>query len=423
MYEVHTPTKSEIATFQVLANMDFVNLDRVPDNNYVEEQHEDVDIRVVDVEDEIPEENVYKIPTPLPSPRTNLPPKVVESPLPPSPLPTAEQTRENSPSPPLHRTKNKYKESNDAEIEAEKEGLLNELRGLERSTGAKPVRPLTMDDSLEEIQFQYDRIQAEINASQMVDFAKSAIKMGSGMAEMLMKKAGVKVIDGYHTNLCKDMNKFNRPLGRLYKKYWRRGGLSPEAELGMIVLGSLAWTVVQNKMGSTSAAFGGNESEASAAPAPRPSQMKPPQMSSLNIPPSWSSAPAPAASAGSSPTVASESRSQDAKKESLLRETEEKLRLLEAKREEIEQRDIAMRRFVSTLEERSQKLELRERAVRDAEEYADAMAAAAAADAADDAEASHEKSSHADSTVRTVVLNTTTPKKSARSKKSVAINI
>jgi hypothetical protein len=123
-------------------------------------------------------------------------------------------------------------------------------------------------------------MQAEVNATQMVDFAKNAIKMGSGMVEMVLKKSGIKLVDGYHTNLCKDMNKFNRPLNRLYKKYWRRGGMSPEAELGMLVFGSLAWTVVQNKMGS----FGQEKEE----PTPQPKATKPPpQMSSLNIPASW----------------------------------------------------------------------------------------------------------------------------------------
>jgi hypothetical protein len=202
------------------------------------------------------------------------------------------------------------------EIEAEKEGLLAELANMERQGLYKTVKPLSMADSLEEIQFQYDRAQSEINANQIVDFAKTAIKMGSGMVEMVMKKAGIKVIDGYHTNLCKDMTKFNRPLNRIYKKYWRRGGLSAEAELGLLFITPLAWTVIQNKIGSLSGAVGAsmgvsneNESGNNTMNNNMPSSssnnnfdaagknhfstphvvnsMKPPQMSALNIPSSW----------------------------------------------------------------------------------------------------------------------------------------
>lgn len=305
-----TPTKSEFATFQVLANQEFINL-----NKKHEEDEYSVRITVVEDktpmpawEEEVPEEELDSPPSsprpepkvePEPEPRFDppRPPFVpfvpsyqyspadiavesVDSPAPsksPASYASKKSEDEEEPSPPRRPTK--QRESTAAEIEAEKEGLLSEIYAMERQGDVKLVKQLTMNDSLEEIQFQYDRMHAEINANQMVEFAKSAIKMGSGMIEMVLKKSGIKVVDGYHTNLCKDMSKFNRPLNRLYKKYWRRGGMSPEAELGMLVFGSLAWTVVQNKMGS----FGQEKEE---APAPKPSK-PPPQMSSLNIPTSW----------------------------------------------------------------------------------------------------------------------------------------
>ena len=164
-----------------------------------------------------------------------------------------------------------------SEIEAEKEALLSELNNMEKQ-GIKLVRPLTMNDSLEEIQFQYDRMMSEQNAIQMIDIAKQGIKMGSGVVEMTLKKAGIQVVDGYHKNLCADMGKFNRPLGRLYKKYWRRGGMSPEMELGMIVFGSLAWTIVQNKMSGMNV-FSNEQQPEKEEPKPAPK--------TFNIPPSW----------------------------------------------------------------------------------------------------------------------------------------
>ena len=294
----------------------------------------------------------------------------------------------------------KYKETTKAEIDAEKEGLLAELHSLERQGSAKLLRPLTMEDSLEEIQFQFDRIQAELNGTQMVDFAKSAIKMGSGMLEMVLKKAGIRVVDGYHTNLCKDMNKFNRPLSRMYKKYWRRGGMTPEAELGMLVFGSLAWTVVQNKMGSATAAFTGAPDVPVSAPEPTSTRntssaprMRPPQMSSLNVPSSWttnmadlsseessasSSAAAAAATAAAATAAATaaaaaaESRASEARSSEMAaklaakREMEKSMNILR----EAERKMAKAEELQKLLEERERKILMREESL-DSQSYDD----------------------------------------------------
>jgi hypothetical protein len=358
--EVHTPTKSELATFQVLANLEFVNFSKpaptsetllgllgdntqqplegggaevhvVPDDELAPSPADDeVQVHAEDEQwggeekddgglqqvtyDDIPRVNVVvqeeeAVEEPQVFAAAAVEGAAFASAIsgheePPLKAPkrkkmAARQSRSASGSGSIEPPAAPYAESTRAEVDAEKEALLSELHTLERQGQCKLVRPLAMSDSLEEIQFQYDRVQAEINASQMVEFAKSALKMGSGMLEMMLKKAGIKIVDGYHHNLCKDMSKFNRPLGRMYKKYWRRGGVSPESELAMLVFGSLAWTVVQNKLGSASAILGGGgdvpppppTSDAPSAPAARP--MRPPQMSSLKVPATWSAASPP----------------------------------------------------------------------------------------------------------------------------------
>jgi hypothetical protein len=104
-----------------------------------------------------------------------------------------------------------------------------------------------MADSLESIQYQYDRANMIVSTQQTVEWAKTGIKMGSGLLETVVKKFGLSIVDGFSNNLCKDMNKFNQPLTKMYRKYWRRGSSSPETELGMIVFGALAMTVMGNK--------------------------------------------------------------------------------------------------------------------------------------------------------------------------------
>lgn len=439
--EVHTPTQSEFATFQVMANAEFINLKKgLPSPTlqlgsslleFAEEEEQYFpEVYVKEEEESIP----YEFTQPQPQQPLNTERKEREEELTPSirsfddqqeeeveveekqkPLPTPIDSPKNVPrrrrsedslqsarpfassQPKEEASPRKYKETTRAEIDAEKEGLLAELHNLERQGVAKLLRPLSMNDSLEEIQFQFDRIQAELNATQMVDFAKSAIKMGSGMLEMVLKKAGIRVVDGYHTNLCKDMNKFNRPLSRMYKKYWRRGGMTPEAELGMLVFGSLAWTVVQNKMGSATAAFtGASDVPVSASePAPKaPSsapRMRPPQMNSLNVPSSWTSnmadlaqdnegqdfsepprqpkstkqkpadtaetsaAEAASAAAASAAAATRAAKFESEKSAALMREAEKKLALVEMMRKDIEARELRVFQREESLDSQSYK--------------------------------------------------------------------
>lgn len=254
-----TPTKSELDTFQVLSNSNFVDFKKEKPNSKTlanqaplspsfkkdeidmqddfREEYDDEDDDLYGVPPETTTQPTQKLPMPLPLPLT--PPKA--KPLPKFDVPEAWGGEDD-----------KSQASKDTEIENEieyeKQALLEELRNLERNGDYKPVKELTMKDTLEEIQFQYDRVQNELNTSQGVQFAISSIKMGSSLVETVLKKFGFSLVDGFSANLCKDPSKFNRPVTKLYKRYWRKGNMSPESELAMIVLGSLAWTMVQNKM-------------------------------------------------------------------------------------------------------------------------------------------------------------------------------
>ncbi len=405
-FKIYSPSKSELATFQVFANMDFVNLNK-------EVEQKDVAIHLVEDEAEYEEEESFHMPEKeleLHNDLKDFAPDSPESKMSSKASSVSETFSKASsklskvsekpepkvPQEKFRPRKSKYREEVDAEIEAEKEGLLAELANLERQGLTKLVRPLSMADSLEEIQFQYDRTQAEINSNQMVEFAKSAIKMGSGMVEMVLKKTGIKLVDGYHNNLCKDMNKFNRPLNRLYKKYWRRGGVSPEAELGMLVFGSLAWTVIQNKMGSASAFVGGGQDSAFTAekesPQPPMSNFasKPPQMSSLHVPSSWAT------------------EKEDDKKEELL-ETTNKLKKTEQEKMTLQAKDNENEQIIKNLMQQLEKTKKELELSKETESI----------DASDDESVTEELPPK-----KIIPMNKTmTPKKSARAKKTLAIDI
>jgi len=139
------------------------------------------------------------------------------------------------------------KDESAKEVNIEKEALLYEIELLEKQGLIKLHRTLTMSNSLDEIQYQYDRANMIVSTQQTVDWAKTAIKMGSSVLEAFLKRFGINIVDGFSSNLCKDMTKFNKPLTKMYRKYWRRGSSSPEMELAWIVFGALAMTVIGNK--------------------------------------------------------------------------------------------------------------------------------------------------------------------------------
>lgn len=277
-FSVRTPTQTEIATFQVMANLDFVDLKKPkPTSDTLVPRIEEEDEEILDEQPETPkilppvlEENIEIVEdSPMPTPKSSNS-SVVQNEGPTESNNTMHNTMQNGShntmhngshgsynGPPGHNVDQsnvqnplyaKAKRMTEMEILTEKEGLLAELQMMEKQGIIKLSREFTMEDSLEEIQFQVDRANTNYAAANAVELAKTGIRVGSKGVEIVARRFGTNALDGFSNNLCKDMSKFTRPLTKLYRKYWRRGGItSPETELAMIVLGSVAMTVVQNK--------------------------------------------------------------------------------------------------------------------------------------------------------------------------------
>ena len=342
---IHTPTQSEFATFEILANRDYTNMskkkprrkdlrgnfpvdvveeeDEQPSRNSINEEEEDDDEQRAEPredredsshdgdkksvassessrsskshsqsveeseknenEKEGREDDHYKHATP---PRREAFASAAFASAPAS----ASATRPPPPAP----KKKAYMESVESERRDEKEGLLTELLSLAESGQCKLVRSFTMKDSLEEISFQYDRCQSEIEARRMVNLAKSSIDVGAGLLEMVAKNFGFPLLDGYHKSLCSDMNRFDRPLTKIYKKYWRRGAQKPEMELAMIIIGSFGWTVMSNMMKDGSYLkkfFGGGKNATSKAKEEEAAAAKEKEMEAIKAKFSSTSAP------------------------------------------------------------------------------------------------------------------------------------
>jgi len=285
---IATPTQSELNTFKVLANLDFADLTKPEPHNFHSKER-------------IPEDASRDDKS---SVRSEAKSQAQILSLPPSRRPSVTSTISiheegdfvpavSDPEPKSASSNNAFyataKIEADAEVAIEKESLLYEIELMEKQGLIKLHRQLSMEHTLEEIQYQYDRANMIVSTQQTVDWAKTGIRMGSSILETLLKRFGVSIVDGFSTNLCKDMNRFNKPLTKMYRKYWRRGSSSPEMELAMIVFGALAMTIMANK-----GFLGGGNSSASAntVQAPKvdvkpsnepPSTLKPPSLSSFGM--------------------------------------------------------------------------------------------------------------------------------------------
>lgn len=130
----------------------------------------------------------------------------------------------------------------------EKQGVLLELHALE-SKGVRLTRSFSMADSLNEMEFELQKQTSLLNTAGAVQNMKDVLRLGLNGMELANAKLGPFVcMEGWAESLTSDMKRFDAPLEKLYKRYWRKSTMSPIMELGMIILGSLAMHHFRTKM-------------------------------------------------------------------------------------------------------------------------------------------------------------------------------
>lgn len=136
-----------------------------------------------------------------------------------------------------------------AEIEREKQGYLLELIKFKKN-GHELTREYSMDDSLVDIQFEYDRIKNQVETTSNVAFLRDALMFSFQAVELANDKWGpVLELNGWSQEAAKDKEKYNRVIERLYKKHWRFGSMSPEAEFAWLIGSSMVGHHVKKKWG------------------------------------------------------------------------------------------------------------------------------------------------------------------------------
>lgn len=123
----------------------------------------------------------------------------------------------------------------------EKQMVLLELEQLERQYGVRLSRAYTLSDNIADMQLEVRRHLMQMEEATTVKFMKDALKVGCTGLEMLNSRLGPFLeLEGWSNEACSDMDRYNSALSKMYKKYCRRSSMSPEMELAMGLIGSLA---------------------------------------------------------------------------------------------------------------------------------------------------------------------------------------
>ena len=129
----------------------------------------------------------------------------------------------------------------DSEVDREKEQFLSELRKYRGQT----TREFTMQDTLTDIQFEYDRLKGGENAANVVrimgivlQVVVYAVQWGNSKFGPLLKLDNGETSWAMQTGESIGNHEYDSVLEKLYRKHWRKGSMSPEAELGMMLIGS-----------------------------------------------------------------------------------------------------------------------------------------------------------------------------------------
>ena len=133
------------------------------------------------------------------------------------------------------------------EINNEKQGYLIQLSKLEQQ-GVSLSRKYTMEDSLEAIQFEHDRQQSNLDTMNTVNFLRDTLFMGFRGIELANAHFGpILELNGWADSASADKTRYNHVLERLYKKHWRKGNMSPEMEFMWLIGSSMGMYHVQQK--------------------------------------------------------------------------------------------------------------------------------------------------------------------------------
>ena len=170
-----------------------------------------------------------------------------------------------------------------ADDEDERRTLLLDLRRLEVQ-GIKLSKDFTMEDRTEDMLLEIRRHTLAMDEASQTQMMRDMLKLFVTGVEMMNNRIGLLDLEGWSSEVVRDMHKHDANLSRIYRKYWRRStSTSPEVDICLSLAGSMGMWHMKRKMSQhlMSGAAGGGAGFG----APRPSRRPPPAARRVATPP------------------------------------------------------------------------------------------------------------------------------------------
>ena len=91
-----------------------------------------------------------------------------------------------------------------------------------------------MDDRLEDMQFEIRRHMLHVEEMNNMNMMRHGMRMICTGIEMVNGRIKLLDLQGWASEVCSDINRYDPALSKLYRKYWRRShSSSPEMEIAM----------------------------------------------------------------------------------------------------------------------------------------------------------------------------------------------
>lgn len=172
---------------------------------------------------------------PLPSPPPIFAPPIF---APPEAPPPEAAPPEAAATPPDVRPCDEHAPDNDEE----KRTTLMDLQQLKIVHGVTLTKEWSMDDRLEDMMLEVRRHTLALDERSNVNMMRDGLKMLVTGMEVVNQRLGLLDLEGWSTEVCRDINKHDANLSRVYRRYWRRStSNSPEVEIVMSLMGSMGF--------------------------------------------------------------------------------------------------------------------------------------------------------------------------------------
>jgi hypothetical protein len=134
------------------------------------------------------------------------------------------------------------------DTEDAKRTLLLDLRRLEMQ-GIRLTKEWTMDDRLDDMMLEMRRHTLAMDEQANVNMMRDGMRLLVTGIEMVNNRFGLLDLEGWSSEVCRDLHKHDANLSRIYRKYWRRStSTSPEVDICMSLVGSMGLHHMKRKM-------------------------------------------------------------------------------------------------------------------------------------------------------------------------------